>query len=90
MMVEVTINSMESGRLQVCCAQPGRNGYVLTYPSATAEADARKALLSLGIKAETIADRLRLLAEIGPKQPLLVEQIDISQDALRANGFTAV
>jgi hypothetical protein len=49
-----------------------------------------KALLALGISAETINGTLDMLADFGPDEMLQVEERDIPDDVLHANGFIAV
>lgn len=81
---------MNSGRMQVCCARPSSNGYVLTYPAASARAEVSKALEALGISGETIDKSLATLADYGTNEMLLVEERDISEEVLQRNGFVAV
>ena len=90
MLVRVSINNMNSGRMQVCCARPSANGYVLTYPAATAKADVTNVLRALGCDESAIAKSMVTIAEFGPNEMLLVQQVDISEDVLRSNGFVAV
>jgi hypothetical protein len=90
MIVRVSINKMNSGRMQICCARPGSNGYVITYSSASARVEVTNALLALGISAETVDRSLDMLGDFGPDEMLLVEERDISDDVLHTNGFVAV
>ena len=90
MIVRISVNKMNSGRMQICCARPSSNGYALTYPAATAKAEVTKALGSLGINEETIDKGLATLADFGPNEMLLVEERDVSEEVLQKNGFTAV
>lgn len=90
MVIRVSINKMNSGRMQVCCARPSSNGYVLTYPAASAKEDVTKVLLALGISEGTIEDRLATLADFGPNEMLLVEEREIMDEVLRRNGFLGV
>jgi hypothetical protein len=90
MTVRVSINKMNSGRMQICCARPDSSGHVITYATASAKAEVTKALLALGISAETIDGALDMLADFGPDEMLQVEERDIPDDVLHANGFIAV
>jgi hypothetical protein len=90
MVVRVSINNMNSGRMQICCAQPSHNGYVLTYSSANAKAEVTKTLRALGISDGKIDKSLATIADFGPKEMLLVEQLEIPEEVLRRNGFVAV
>jgi hypothetical protein len=90
MTVRISITKMNSGRMQICCARPGSSGYVITYAAADAKADVTKALLALGISAATINGTLDMLADFGPDEMLQVEERDIPDDVLHANGFIAV
>ena len=76
--------------MQICCAKPSSNGYVLTYPAASAKADVTRVLRALGITQEKIDESLTMLADFGPNEMLLVEERDISEEILRRNGFVAV
>jgi len=66
------------------------NGYVLTYAAANAKDEVTKTLRALGIGKQTIEKSLAMLSDFGPDEMLLVEQLDISEDVLRSNGFIAV
>jgi hypothetical protein len=90
MVVRVSINKMNSGRMQICCARPGDNGFVITYSSASARVEVTNALLALGISTETVDSSLDMLGDFGPDEMLLVEERDISDDVLHTNGFVAV
>jgi hypothetical protein len=90
MVVRVSINKLNSGRMQICCARPGSSGYVMTYLSANAKVEVTNALLALGISAETIDKSLDMLGEFGPDEMLLVEEREIGDDVLHAKGFIAV
>ena len=90
MTVRVSINKMNSGRMQVCCARPSSNGYVLTYPVATAKEDVSKTLRALGVSDERIDRSFGILADFGPNEMLLVEEREISEEVLRQNGFIAL
>ena len=90
MIVRVSINKMNSGRMQICCARPGSNGYVITYSSGGARVEVTNALVALGISAETIDRSLDMLGDFGPDEVLLVEEREIADDVLHANGFIAV
>jgi hypothetical protein len=90
MIVRVSINKMNSGRMQICCARPGSSGYVITYSSARARVEVTNVLLALGISAETIDSSLDMLGDFGPDEMLLVEELDISDDVLHAGGFVVV
>jgi hypothetical protein len=90
MVVRVSVNKLNSGRMQICCARPGSSGYVMTYSSAGARVEVTNALLALGISAETIDRSLDMLGDFGPDEMLLVEEREISDDVLHTNGFVAV
>ena len=90
MTVRVSISRMNSGRMQICCARPSSNGYVLTYPATNARDQVKKVLRALGISGETIEKSLAMLADFGPDEMLLVEQCDIAEQVLQSNGFMAV
>lgn len=90
MIVRVSINKMNSGRMQICCARPSSNGYVLTYPTPSAATEVTKALQALGIGEEAVGRSLATLVDFGPNEMLLVEERDISEEVLKRNGFVAV
>jgi hypothetical protein len=81
---------MNSGRMQICCARPSSNGYVLTYPAANAKDQVKKVLRALGISGDTIEKSLAMLADFGPDEMLLVEQCEIPEQVLQSNGFMVV
>jgi hypothetical protein len=88
--MRISINKMNSGRMQICCARPSSNGYVLTYPAATAKVEVTKVLQALGITEQTIDKCLATLADFGPNEMLLVEERDVLEEGLQRNGFVAV
>jgi hypothetical protein len=90
MIVRVSINRMNSGRMQICCARPGGNGHVLTYPAASAKADVASTLRALGVSEGAVTKGLDAIADFGPDEMLLVEQLEIPEGVLQSNGFSAV
>ena len=83
--VDLTVNTMNSGRFQVCVIRPGYNpNPVQTYMT---REEAEAALRSIGIRDVDIQQTFDLLPEIGPNTPMSFGLMDLDEDALRRNGF---
>ncbi|HET8888995.1 MAG TPA: hypothetical protein VFQ41_08835 [Candidatus Angelobacter sp.] len=91
MQVQVSINKMNSGRLQVFVKRIGPSvstGPVVTYRE---EADARKVLATFGFSQEIIDGRLEmLLTDFGPNESLPFPEADIPVGVLHSHGFLAI
>ena len=85
MLVNVSVNRLNCGEVQICVAKPQANpSPVQTHPSIDA---ARRVLLEFGIDEKDIDATLKLLPEVGPKQPLKFSAIEVPQNILAAHGF---
>jgi len=90
MEVRISVNKMNSGRMQISARRLGlgvSTGPVVTYKQ---ESDVRKVLSALGFGERLINDQLQVLAEIGPNELLHFPDSNIPEDVLRANGFIAL
>ena len=85
MLVNVSVNRLNSGRVQICVMKPQSNPHpVQTYPSVE---EARKVLLGFGIGAKDVDATLKLLPEVGPNATLRFSSMDVPQGNLWAQGF---
>jgi hypothetical protein len=84
-LVTVSVNSMNSGRIQICVSKPQANpSPVQTYSTPT---EARNVLQAFGIEEREIEETLKLLIEVGPHQALRFSPREISQKTLSDHGF---
>jgi len=84
-LVTVSLNSMNSGQVQVCVSKPQAiPSPVQTYSTPT---EARNVLQAFGIGEKEIEDTLKLLIEVGPNQPLRFMPREIPQKVLSDHGF---
>jgi hypothetical protein len=90
MQVQVSINKMNSGRMQVFVrrvAPSASTGPVVTYRK---EAEIRKVLTAFGFSQDVINGQLEILAELGPNESLRFPESDIPVEALHAHGYAAI
>jgi len=95
MKVRITLNKMNSGRMQVACVRSsGQLGGSGTGAVRTFAADAneklRKFLGALGIGDDVIAEAMSSVSKICPYEVLTVAELDVSKEVLQANGFFGV
>ena len=77
MLVNVSVNRLNSGRVQICVMKPQSNPHpVQTYPSVE---EARKVLLGFGIGEKDVDATLKLLPEVGPNETLRFSSMDVPQ-----------
>lgn len=85
MLVNVSVNRLNSGRVQILVAKPQANpNPVQTYPSIDA---AKRVLLDFGIDEKEVGSTLKLLPEIGPQEVLRFSAMDVAQNLLEKHGF---
>ena len=85
MLVNISVNSLTSGRVQICVAKPQAAPHpVQTYSSVE---EARPVLLAFGIDERVIDETLKLLPEAGPNQPLVFTSKVVPQQVLWDHGF---
>jgi hypothetical protein len=83
--VNISVDSLTSGRVQICVAKPQSSPHpVQTYPSAEL---ARQVLLDFGIEEKLIDETLKLLSEVDPNQALYFSPRDVPQHILGTRGF---
>lgn len=83
--VNISVNSLNSGRVQICVAKPQSNPHpVQTYPSVEL---ARQVLVHFGLEEKVIDETLKLLPEVGANQPLYFPPRDVPQHILGTHGF---
>ena len=95
MKVRVTLNKMNSGRMQVACTRSSNEvggsgtGAVRTF-AADAKEELTKFLHGLGIPDAVGAEKVASLSKIGPYEVVTVAELDITKEVLQANGFFGV
>jgi hypothetical protein len=91
MQVQVSINKLNSGRLQIFVKRIGpaaMTGPVVTYRK---DAEVREVLSSFGFSQEVINEKLAMLAaDFGPNEMLPFPPSDIDVDLLHSYGFLAI
>jgi hypothetical protein len=96
MKVTVTLNRMNSGRMQLACVRCTNEsggigtGYALKPYAPDAGEELKGVLGALGVGGEIIASKMELLSAVSPGELVKVAELDVSGDVLRANGFLAV
>jgi hypothetical protein len=85
MLVDVSVNRLNSGRVQICVARPQATPTpVQTYASIEM---AQGVLLDFGIDEQEVNSTMKLLPEIGPEGVLRFPAMDISQSLLERHSF---
>jgi hypothetical protein len=83
--VNISVNSLTSGRVQICVARPQSTPHpVQTYPSVEL---ARQVLRDFAIEEKVIEETLKLLSEVDPNQALYFSPRDVPQHILGIHGF---
>jgi hypothetical protein len=84
-LVNISVNSLYSGRVQICVSKPQSSPHpVQTYPSAE---EARPVLVAFGIEERVVDETLKLMLETGPNEPLFFPPKDVPQRVLWDHGF---
>jgi hypothetical protein len=84
-LVNISVNSLTSGRVQICVAKPQAAPHpIQTYPSVE---EARPVLLAFGIEERVVDETVKLLPDAGPNQPLFFTPKDVPQRVLWDHGF---
>ena len=93
MRVQITLNKNNTGRIQLACVRSTNErggigtGYALPAFNPNAIREIEDILRNLGVNEELIAAKTALLRQIGPNELVKVEDLDVSDDLLRENGF---
>ena len=94
MRVQITLNKNNTGRIQLACVRSTNErggigtGYALPAFNPNAIREIEDVLRNLGVNEDLIAAKTALLRQIGPNELVKVEDLDVSDDLLRENGFT--
>jgi hypothetical protein len=84
-LVNISVNSLTSGRVQICVAKPQAAPHpVQIYPSVE---EARAVLLAFGIEERVVDETVKLLPDADPNQPLFFTPRDVPQRVLWDHGF---
>jgi hypothetical protein len=93
MRVQITLNKTNTGRIQLACVRSTNErggigtGFALPLFNPNALREIEDILRSLGVNEELIAQKITLLRQVGPNDLVKVDDLDISDDVLCANGF---
>jgi hypothetical protein len=93
MRVQITLNKTITGRIQLACVRSTNErggigtGFALPPFNPNALREIEDILRSLGVNEEDITEKIRLLRQAGPNDLVKVDDLDVPDDALRANGF---
>lgn len=90
MQVHVSINKMNSGRMQIFVRRTAPSvstGPVVTFRE---EAEVKKVLAAFGFSQDVIDGQLEILFEFGPNESIRFPEADISAAVLHAHGFAAI
>ena len=94
MRVQITLNKNNTGRIQLAYVRSTNErggigtGYALPAFNPNAIREIEDVLRNLGVNEDLIAAKTALLRQIGPNELVKVEDLDVSDDLLRENGFT--
>lgn len=94
MRVQITLNKNNTGRIQLACVRSTNErggigtGYALPAFNPNAIREIEDVLRNLGVNEDLIAAKTALLRQIGPNELVKVQDLDVSDDLLRENGFT--
>jgi hypothetical protein len=84
-LVNISVNSLTSGKVQICVAKPQSHPHpAQTYASVEL---ARQVLVDFGIEEKVIDETLKLLSEVDPNQALYFSPRDVPQHTLGTHGF---
>ena len=88
MRVRVTLNKLNSGRMQLACVRATNEnggigvGFALAPFAANADLEVRKVLTRLGVSNSAIADKMSLPSVVGSEELVTVAAMDIPGDVL--------
>ena len=93
MRVQITLNKTNTGRIQLACVRSTNErggigtGFALPPFNPNALREIEDILRSLGVNEDLIAQKTRLLRQVGPNDLVKVEDLDVPDEVLRENGF---
>ena len=85
MLVNVSVNRLNSGSVQICVARPQANPTPAQTYSSTEMA--RRVLLDFGIDEKEVESTMRLLPEVEPEGALRFPAMDVAQSLLEKHSF---
>jgi hypothetical protein len=94
MKVQITLNKTNTGRIQLACVRSTNErggigtGFALPPFNPNAIREIEDILRNLGVNEDLIVEKAALLRQVGPNQLVKVEDLDVSDDVLRENGFS--
>jgi hypothetical protein len=93
MRVQITLNKTNTGRIQLACVRSTNErggigtGFALPPFNPNALREIEDILRGLGVNEELIDQKITLLRQVGPNDLVKVDDLDVPDDVLRANGF---
>ena len=93
MRVQITLNKTNTGRIQVACVRSTNErggigtGFALPPFNPNALREIEDILRSLGVNEDLITQKTALLRQVGPNDLVKVDDLDVPDEVLRANGF---
>ena len=94
MKVQITLNKTNTGRIQLACVRSTNEhggigtGFALPPFNPNAIREIEDILRNLGVNEDLIVEKTSLLRQVGPNELVKVEDLDVSDDVLRENGFS--
>jgi hypothetical protein len=93
MRVQITLNKTNTGRVQLTCVRSTNErggigtGCALPPFNPNAVREIEDILRSLGVNEKLIGEKITILRQVGPNELIKVENLDVPDDVLSANGF---
>ena len=93
MRVQITLNKTNTGRIQVACVRSTNErggigtGFALPPFNPNALREIEDILRSLGVNEDSITQKTALLRQVAPNDLVKVDDLDVPDEVLRANGF---
>jgi hypothetical protein len=93
MRVQITLNKTNTGRIQLACLRSTNErggigtGFALPPFNPNALREIEDILRNLGVNEDLITQKVARLRQVGPNDLVKVEDLDVSDELLRENGF---
>jgi len=93
MRVQITLSRTNTGRIRLACVRSTNErggigtGFALPPFNPNALREIEDILRNLGVNEDLITQKVALLRQVGPNDLVTVEDLEVSDDVLRENGF---
>ena len=93
MRVQITLGKTSTGRIQLACVRSTNErgsigtGFALPPFNPNALREIEDILRNLGVNEDLITQKTALLRQVGPNDLINIDDLDVSDDVLRENGF---